>query len=202
LFVEFGDIALNLPNFLTVLRLLMSVVVFSLLSVAAREPEPPWLLLDISLVLFIFTALTDMLDGMIARRYGMVTTFGRIADPFADKVLTAGSFIFLLGFPQTNLQPWMVVVILSREFLVSGLRGYIEGQGKQFPAMIWGKIKVTSQYSLIGWLIFHIAHLGEVTWAHYFTYAAVIAVTVWTALSGVAYLLKAVRILRSGAKGQ
>lgn len=192
---------MNFPNFLTTLRLVMSAVVFSLLSVAARRPVPTWWLLDISLVLFILTALTDMLDGMIARRYGMVTTFGRIADPFADKVLTAGSFIFLLGFPQTYLQPWMVVVILSREFLVSGLRGFIEGQGRQFPAMMWGKVKVTSQYCLIGWLIFHVAHLSEVTFSQYFTRIAVIGVTVWTMLSGVAYLAKAIRILRSGTEG-
>ena len=193
---------MNLPNFLTVLRLLMSLVLFSLLSVAARRPTLQSLLLDISLVLFILTALTDMFDGMIARRYGMVTTFGRIADPFADKVLTAGSFIFLLGFPQSYLQPWMVVVILSREFLVSGLRGFIEGQGRQFPAMMWGKVKVTSQYCLIGWLIFHVAHMSEVTWSRYFTYTAVIGITTWTALSGIAYLLKAVRILRSGTESQ
>ncbi len=193
---------MNLPNFLTVLRLLMSVVVFSMLSVAARRPEPPWLLLVVSLVLFVLTALTDMLDGMIARRYGMVTTFGRIADPFADKVLTAGSFIFLLGFPQTYLQPWMVVVILGREFLVSGLRGFIEGQGRQFPAMMWGKVKVTSQYCLIGWLIFHVANTSDITGFQYFTRVAVIGVTVWTALSGVAYLVKAIRILRSGTESQ
>ena len=193
---------LNLPNFLTVLRLLMSIVVFSLLSVAARRPSLPPALLDISLALFIATALTDMLDGMIARKYGMVTTFGRISDPFADKVLTVGCFVFLLGFPQAYLEPWMVVVILSREFLVSGLRGFIEGQGKQFPAMMWGKVKVTSQYCLIGWLIFHLAHLSELTWSQYFTRATVIGVTVWTALSGVAYLGKAVRILKSGAEGR
>jgi phosphatidylglycerophosphate synthase len=96
----------------------------------------------------------------------------------------------------------MVVVILSREFLVSGLRGFIEGQGRQFPAMMWGKIKVTSQYCLIGWLIFHVAHLSQITVAQYFAQAAVIAITVWTALSGIAYLLKAIRILKGRAESR
>ena len=190
---------LNLPNALTVMRLFLSAVLFTILGLAARKPVPPTLMLDVALVVFVVTALTDMFDGMIARRYGLVTTFGRIADPFADKVVVIGSFIFLLGFPETRLAPWMVIVIVSREFLVSGLRGFIEGQGREFPAMIWGKSKVTSQFSLIGWLIFYMAHLGDITAAQYFTQAAVIAVTVWTALSSVAYLLKAVRILKNGA---
>jgi CDP-diacylglycerol--glycerol-3-phosphate 3-phosphatidyltransferase len=181
------------------MRLFLSAVVFTLLGLAARTPAPPVLLLDFAFGLFIATALTDMLDGMIARRYGLVTTFGRIADPFADKVLAIGSFIFLLCFPDSYLKPWMVVIIISREFLVSGLRGFIEGQGRQFPAMIWGKTKVTSQYSLIGWLIFFTAHLRDVSAARYFTQVAVIGVTVWTALSGVAYLVKAVRMLKNGA---
>jgi CDP-diacylglycerol--glycerol-3-phosphate 3-phosphatidyltransferase len=175
----------------------MSVVIFILLDLAAHRPVPPILLMDVAFVLFVVTALTDMLDGMIARRYGLVTTFGRIADPFADKVLAIGTFIFLLSFPQSCLKPWMVAVIISREFLVNGLRSFIEGQGMEFPAMIWGKTKVTSQYILISWTLFFIAHWSDVTAAQYFTRVAVIAVTTWTAISGIAYLHKGIRMLRS-----
>lgn len=192
---------MNLPNILTVLRLFLAAILFLMLALAAQEPAASSLLLDAAFALFVVTALTDMLDGILARKLGLVTTFGRIADPFADKVLTVGSFLFLIGLPDCFLRPWMVAVIISREFLVSGLRGYIEGQGKQFPAMIWGKSKVTSQYSLIGWLIFYSAHFSEVTAARYFTQVAVIAVTVWTAISGAAYLVKAVRMLKDEADG-
>jgi len=182
---------------LTTCRLLLSAVLFVLLGMAWAKDPPPTTLLDISLALFMLTALTDMLDGVIARKYGLVTTFGRIADPFADKVLTAGCFVFLLGFPQSFVKPWMVVVILSREFLVSGLRGFIEGQGRQFPAMIWGKLKVTSQYSLIGWTIFHLAHLTDVSASRCFTQFAAIGVTIYTMLSAIAYLVAAVKMLRA-----
>ncbi len=192
---------MNLPNLLTIARLVLSAVLFVLLGVAARRPSAPALMLDVAFVLFVITALTDMLDGMIARRYGLVTTFGRIADPFADKVLVIGSFLFLLGFPQTRLEAWMVVVIVSREFLVSGLRGFIEGQGREFSAMMWGKTKVTAQYTLIGWLIFYTAHMSDTAWARHLTLVAVIGVTAWTALSGAAYLVKAVGVLKNGADG-
>jgi len=188
---------LNAPNILTTCRLLLSAVLFVLLGIACAKEPLPVTLLDISLVLFILTALTDMLDGLIARRYKLVTTFGRIADPFADKVLTAGCFIFLLGFPDSFIKPWMVVLILSREFLVSGLRGFIEGQGKQFPAMIWGKLKVTSQYSLIGWTIFYLAHLRNEVAAQYFTQFATIGVIAYTMLTAIAYLIAAIKILKT-----
>ena len=192
---------MNLPNLLTIARLVLSGVIFLLLGIAARRPAVPTLMLDGAFVLFVITALTDMFDGMIARRYGLVTTFGRIADPFADKVLVTGSFVFLLGFPQARLEAWMVVVIVSREFLVSGLRGYIEGRGREFSAMMWGKTKVTAQYTLIGWLIFYIAHMSDAAWAQYLTLAGVLGVTAWTALSGVAYLVKATGVLRNGTDG-
>jgi CDP-diacylglycerol--glycerol-3-phosphate 3-phosphatidyltransferase len=192
-------LVLNIPNLLTILRLLLSVVLFVLLGLASRSGSPPALLLDISLVLFVVTAMTDMLDGILARRLGLETTFGRIADPFADKVLVIGSFIFLLGFPQSGIKSWMVVVMISREFLVSGLRGFIEGQGKKFSAQIWGKVKVTSQYVLIGWILFFLAHATGSGISRSFTVVAAVCVTIWTALSGVAYLVSAVRILRNGA---
>ena len=162
---------------------------------AAKEAAPPPLLMDVAFVLFVLTALTDMLDGMIARRYKLVTTFGRIADPFADKVLVIGSFIFLMGFRNAYLSAWVVVVIISREFLVSGLRGYIEGQGKKFSATMWGKVKVCSQYTIIGWLIFFLAHFGDNAAAVVLTKISVVAVAILTAISGVTYLLKAIRML-------
>lgn len=166
-------------------------------AATSREPPQPFLL-DIALGLFVVTALTDMLDGVIARRYGLVTVFGRIADPFADKVLVVGCFIFLLALPQSPIQPWMVVVIISREFLVSGLRGFIEGQGGKFGAILWGKLKVTSQYSLIAWVLFASAHLSDVSLAQHITRAAVIGIVVFTILSGIAYLVRAIRIFKSG----
>jgi CDP-diacylglycerol--glycerol-3-phosphate 3-phosphatidyltransferase len=174
-------------------------VLFVLLGLASRSETPPVLLLDVSFGLFVVTALTDMLDGILARRLNLETTFGRIADPFADKVLVIGSFIFLLGFMDSPIRSWMVVVIVSREFLVSGLRGFIEGQGHKFSAKMWGKVKVTSQYVLIGWTIFFFAHFTYSGPLKTFTFVAAVGVTIWSALSGAAYLVSATRILKHGA---
>ena len=108
----------NIPNQLTFLRLILSIVLFAFI---ANE------LFLTSLILFVIAAGTDWLDGYWARKYGQVTTLGRILDPFADKMIICGTYIFLCANPESGLVAWMVVVVVGREMLVTVLRSYMEG---------------------------------------------------------------------------
>ena len=117
----------NLPNLLTFSRLILAVVFFGLLVADWWKT---------SLLLFIVAASTDWLDGYLARKRGETTTLGRILDPFVDKVIVLGAFIFLLPLSSadTGLYAWMVTVIVARELLVTGLRSYLEGESIAFGA--------------------------------------------------------------------
>ncbi|MGD9126167.1 MAG: CDP-diacylglycerol--glycerol-3-phosphate 3-phosphatidyltransferase [Planctomycetia bacterium] len=137
--------ALNLPNQLTTLRILLSIVMFAFLTFDFYVT---------SFVLFIIAAGTDWLDGYFARKYDMVTTLGRILDPFADKVIICGGVIFLAAAPGMQTIPWgfrawMAVVIVGRELLVTALRGFIEQSGKDFSAKWVGKWKMLLQCVLV-----------------------------------------------------
>ncbi len=137
---SFGK-AFNLPNQLTSLRLLLSVVLFGLISAEQYIA---------ALVLFLVAVGTDWLDGYYARKYNQITTLGRILDPFADKVIVCGTFIFLVATPGMLadwrlLQAWMVVVIVGRELLVTALRSFLEERGSDFSANLSGKLKMVLQ---------------------------------------------------------
>src|SRR2546425_4951265 len=110
---------LNVPNLLTVPRLVLAVVFFAFLAAH-------WF--KTSFVLFVVAASTDWLDGYLARRRGETTTLGRILDPFVDKVIVLGAFIFLLPIADSAVMAWMVTVVVARELLVTGLRSYLEGE--------------------------------------------------------------------------
>jgi CDP-diacylglycerol--glycerol-3-phosphate 3-phosphatidyltransferase len=132
----------NLPNQLTTSRLALSVVLFVLIAFEC------WLW---CLVVFCVAALTDWLDGYLARLQGQTSSLGRVLDPLVDKVLVCGAFIFLLphGLKPVDepawLTPWMVTVVMAREFLITGLRGWLESVGVRFGADWLGKIKMTLQ---------------------------------------------------------
>ena len=114
-------------------------------------------------------AMTDALDGYLARRHNQVTAFGRVLDPFVDKVLVCGAFVFLAGgnfrtedgVQITHMKSWMVVLILGRELLVTGLRGFSEAKGTAFGANIYGKAKMMFQSGAIPVILFIIAHSKE-----------------------------------------
>jgi CDP-diacylglycerol--glycerol-3-phosphate 3-phosphatidyltransferase len=134
-------VTLNVPNMLTTARLVLSVVMFVTLAFD---------LYVTSTVLFIIAAGTDWMDGYWARKYGQVTALGRVIDPFADKVIICGTFIFLTAVPVMSVVPWglrawMVVVIVGRELLVTALRGMIEQGGGDFSAKMSGKLKMVLQ---------------------------------------------------------
>src|SRR5436853_283453 len=122
----------NLPNQLTALRFLLAVVLFVLIG------EEQWLW---SAAVFAVAAFTDWLDGYAARRMGLMSTLGRNLDPLVDKVLVCGAFIMLLPYPpaRTGLAAWMVVVVVGRELVVTGLRSYLESRGARFGADWTGK---------------------------------------------------------------
>lgn len=145
---------MNLPNQITVGRFFLAVILLALLAgFDLRRHPTDSLILEAAFWIFIVAAVTDILDGYLARKQNQVTSFGRVLDPFVDKILVCGSFILLLGrgFVDdagqnvTGLSAWMVVVIVARELLVSGLRGFNEAAGTPFASNIWGKIKMVVQ---------------------------------------------------------
>ncbi len=126
----------NVPNQLTAARLLLSIVLFVLIALHYYLA---------ALVVFVVAAGTDWLDGFWARRYGQVTNLGRILDPFVDKIIICGTFIFLVAEPASGVAAWMAVVLVGRELLVTALRSYLEGEGADFSASMSGKLKMVVQ---------------------------------------------------------
>ena len=142
------------PNRITALRFLGALVLFTILATWGDGPagSDSRLWSQVTFWLFVLAAMTDFVDGYLARRDGHVTAFGRIADPFVDKVLVLGTMIFLAEQPWSApwFPAWIVVVVLAREFLVTGIRGYVESVGGEFPADWFGKIKMIVQCVAIG----------------------------------------------------
>lgn len=146
--------------------------------------------------LFLLAAFTDFLDGYLARKFGQVTAFGRVADPFADKILVSGTFVLLLRFPEATeawlLSGWYVVVVLAREFLVTAVRGLAESSGMEFPADRLGKWKMVTQCWTCGALMTLVAGIR--------TYYECALAGIWVSLlltvwSGVGYVYKARKVL-------
>ena len=135
---------MNLPNKLTVLRVIMVpfFVFFMLTDVGGAANK--W----IALVLFIVASLTDMLDGKIARKYNLVTNFGKFMDPLADKLLVCSAMICLIPFRKTS-DSMVVIVIIAREFIISGFRLVASDNGVVIAANYWGKFKTVSQMAMI-----------------------------------------------------
>ena len=186
---------MNAPNKLTVGRLGLTAVFFVVLGCAQPKPGTIGpLLLNLSLGLYIIAAFTDLIDGWLARKYGMVTDFGRVADPFADKILVCGGLIFLLAKDGTPVRDWMVVVIIAREFIVSGMRSLAESKNIPFGATYWGKFKALSQNFAVGCSILYLAN--GVAALKYVATGILYVATAMTAVSGLIYLFRAKRILQ------
>ena len=128
---------MNLPNQLTVLRLILSFVFLGTMSLAFPHSK------TVSLLIFAVAAITDFLDGYLARKHHLITAFGKLMDPLADKVLMAAGFIMLI--PEGLVPAWIVVVILAREFLVTGLRLVASSEGLVLAAENLGKYKTIIQ---------------------------------------------------------
>ena len=145
---------MNLPNKLTIMRvILIPFFVFFLLS-----PYFPAYGNYIAVAIFIVASLTDMLDGKIARKYNLVTNFGKFMDPLADKLLVCSAMICLIELDR--LAAWIVIVIIAREFIISGFRLVASDNGIVIAASWWGKSKTISQMIMIILLIADIPALS------------------------------------------
>jgi CDP-diacylglycerol--glycerol-3-phosphate 3-phosphatidyltransferase len=200
----------NIPNQLTVARLILSVVFFVLLAMETHGdihdtlvPGKIKILLNASILVFVLAVLTDFLDGYLARKWGLVSTFGRIADPFADKIVICGGFIMLTGLAPRVVEPWYAVVIIFREFLVSGLRSFLESRGVAFGAAASGKLKMVLQSITIPVVIFYQANIvGEPInlwdtiwwWVVYGFLSMTLLLTVGSCLS---YIQRAIVLIRA-----
>ena len=227
------------PNLLTAARVVLAIAFFAVLAPfkyhksvlvngdggSGGEGPDPYLL--IAAGLFIVAAITDVLDGYLARRWNAVTTFGRIMDPFADKFLVIGAFVFLAspGFTYTGeailhlpnrvtppvgsvtgVQAWMVAVILGRELLVTSIRAEVEGRGLSFAATWSGKWKMILQSICVPTVLILMNVRGEQGHAPSDNAGYAILGMVWltvavTAWSAAPYVARAMKVLRGGGEG-
>ena len=130
---------MNLPNQLTIARLVMALVFVGLMSFPSLSTYL------IAYVVFILATITDYYDGKIARERNLVTNFGKLLDPVADKVLLVGALVMLMQVPGLRVPSWCVVAIIAREFLVTGARSLAASEGVVIPANVWGKTKAVIQ---------------------------------------------------------
>lgn len=178
---------MNLPNKLTVLRVFMvPFFVFFMLTNVGGEANK-W----IALVIFCVASLTDLLDGKIARARNLVTNFGKFMDPLADKLLVCSAMICLI--PLGQLSAWIVIVIISREFIISGFRLIASDNGIVIAASYWGKFKTVSQMAMV---IVLIADLGGL-------FSVMGTILIWislvlTVISLVDYVMKNKQVLTKG----
>ena len=178
---------MNLPNKLTVLRVILIpfFVVSMMIENGANQTFR-----YVAAAIFIIASLTDMLDGKIALKYNLVTNFGKFMDPLADKLLVCSALICLIQLGQ--LPAWMVIIIVSREFIISGFRLVAAEQGIVIAASYWGKFKTTFQMIAVVLMILNFEALSAVTLIC--TWAALIL----TIISLVDYIAKNHKVLTEG----
>ena len=178
---------MNLPNKLTVLRVIMIpfFVVMLMLDGGANQ-----MYRYIAAAIFIIASFTDFLDGSIARKYGLVTNFGKFMDPLADKLLVCSALICLIELGQ--LPAWMVLIIISRELIISGIRLVASDNGVVIAASYWGKWKTVFQMISVILLIVNVEALSMIT-----NIALWIALAL-TVISLVDYIVKNIGILTEG----
>ena len=172
---------LNVPNVLTVIRILLVPVLVAALLVETKHGD------TIAAVVFALAAITDGLDGYIARSRGSVTTFGKLMDPIADKLLIIAPLVSLVSLGR--IAAWVAMVIIAREFAVSGLRIAAGQQGVVIPASLLGKVKTIVQVAAVLTLI-AVDNTSD-AWVQVLVYAAVVI----TVVSGADYFLNVRRRL-------
>ena len=177
---------MNLPNKLTIFRvILIQFFVFFLLA-----PYFPEYGKYIATAIFIVASLTDMADGKIARKYNLVTNFGKFMDPLADKLLVCSAMICLVEIDR--LAAWIVIVIIAREFIISGFRLVASDNGIVIAASYWGKFKTTFQMLMIIALILDFQNRYFQMLATALTYIALIL----TVVSLIDYIAKNKQVLK------
>ena len=185
---------MNLPNKLTLTRIILVpvfMVFVSLTQIGTEDFNPTWYL--VAGIIFAAASFTDFLDGHLARKWNMVTDFGKFADPLADKLLTTVAFIYMMR--DGVCSPVVLCIILAREFAVSGLRMVAAGakDGKVIAANMWGKVKTVLQMLSIIFYFFGMAIAANVSWDATVMVVGASVVLCWlvaavTAISGIKYL--------------
>lgn len=192
---------INVPNVLTAMRLVLAIVVFAMIGTGYYTA---------ALITFVIAAGTDWVDGYWARKYNQVTQLGRIFDPFVDKIIICGTFTFLCAAPGSGMPAWVVVVVFGREMLVTSLRSALEQRGVDFSASWSGKLKMGFQCAAViaSLLALQLGNAGSQTvwygtatevpsWVHIGLLLSIWTTVFSTVQSGVEYIAKAARIMRS-----
>lgn len=180
---------MNLPNKLTVLRVIMVpfFVFFMLTDVGGAANK--W----IALAIFVIASLTDMLDGKIARKYNLVTNFGKFMDPLADKLLVCSALIALVDL--NKIAAWIVIIIIAREFIISGFRLVASDNGVVIAASYWGKFKTTFQMLMIIYLVVDL----QFAYANVVGMVLVYVALALTVISLVDYIAKNYKVFLEGS---
>lgn len=174
---------MNLPNKLTMARVIM-IPVFLVVLLGSFVPQP--LNRYVAVILFMVASFTDYLDGHLARKYNLVTNFGKFMDPLADKLLVAAALISMVELG--DIAAWIVIVIISREFIITGFRLIALEANIVIAASWWGKIKTVSQMAMI---IVVLSGMGGLL-GQILIYAAAIL----TIISGMDYIIKNINVLK------
>ncbi len=190
----------QLPNILTMGRLVLTIIFLVMILMAPKyyaDGEIPFPgFLDVAFILFVIAGLTDIADGIAARRLNVASKFGRMVDPLADKILVCGAFICfaIIGQPKLfDLGPgvltaihWSVAgVLIAREVFVTVLRHIAESRGVNFAATVSGKIKMFLQSFAIGTVIIKMAHVQTAAWGYWFATVVFILMLITTVISGI-----------------
>ncbi len=204
---------MNLPNQITTARFLISLVLFVVLSFIPSQDITSStqqnlesssflstlndsILLDIGLALFLIGAISDYFDGYFARKYNMISTFGRIADPFVDKILVGGTFIFFIRITSL-VSPWMVVIIIGREMLISALRSFMESQKIPFGANSSGKFKMFLQCITIVVLFLYLGHFKSIPYFDWVLWGLLWFTVIITLTSMIGYIRASYKIMKN-----
>ncbi len=176
----------NVPNGLSLVRLILAIAVGVLIELHLYLP---------ALICFVIAASTDFIDGWWARRYKQITKLGRILDPFVDKTIIGAAMIALVGVPGSGIAAWIVTLVISRELLVTSLRGLIEGAGGDFSAKQLGKWKMVAQCAAVITSLLNLLQPEPVQWLQWALILSLISAVILTLLSGWEYVVVATKSL-------
>ncbi len=171
---------MNLANKITLVRLFLIPVFVIIFMISGRD-------MNIAAIVFIIASLTDAVDGHIARSRNMITNFGKFTDPLVDKVLTMAAFLVLVE--DNTIPAWPVIIIISRELIITGFRTLAADSGITIAASMWGKAKTTSQMISLVMLLLNVPSLNK---AGIFVFYIAVILTV---ISGVDYIVKNKKVL-------
>lgn len=177
-------------NILTLSRLVLSLAIFVLLQAL---PAGPWLFVPFAVLLA--AGVTDVFDGLVARRTNSITEFGRVADAFVDRILICGCYLIFIDWHLVPL--WVALVVVVREFVVGGMRNLADTRGLRFQATIFGKTKFATQFVACAAVILYRARFEGVSWARLTMDVLVYLSAVNTILSAVAYFANYRRLVGS-----